>query len=184
MRTCSPVNYRFIMALLNAHVELLATLRACVGYLGEREQSGWWQSSFFDQGSSAFLTPVFARTHVLAQVCGVTRAAALVHDKWIGVGDAYHLFRLPEDIEQALHRALHEPALGERIAAITASQAAAADFLRGQGAPPAKPSQGPTRVGGAAELRKTNTWSAVAGLYARAFEGESPVYPFFADRKQ
>ena len=172
------------MALLNARVELLATLRACVGFLGERGQDRWWRSSFFDEASGAFLSPVFARTQTLAQVAGVTRAAALVHDKWIGVGDAYHLFRLPEDIEQAIHRALHEPALGERIAAITASKSAAADFLRDQGVPPTKPSQGPTRVGGIAELRKSGAWSNAAGLYARAFEGESPVYPFFADRTQ
>lgn len=169
-------------AMLNPRPEFLATLRATIGYLGEREQLAWWQSSFFDHGSSAFLTPVFARAHVLAQVAGVTRAAALVHDKWIGVGDAYHLFRLPEDLEQAIHRALNEPALGERIAAITASRAAAADFLRGQGAPPTKPSQGPTRVGAVADLRKAGAWSTAAGLYARAFEGESPSYPYFADR--
>jgi len=100
--------------MLNLRPEFLATLRATIGYLGEREQFAWWQSSFFDQGSSAFLTPVFARTHVLAQVAGVTRAAALVHDKWIGVGDAYHLFRMPEDVEQAIHRALHQPARPEQ----------------------------------------------------------------------
>ena len=32
-----------------------------------------------------------------------------------------------------------------------------------------------------AELRGSGS---LAGLYARAFEGESPVYPFFADRTQ
>lgn len=172
------------MALLTAHIELLASLRACVGFLGERGQDRWWRSSFFDEASGAFLSPVFARTQMLAQVAGVTRAAALVHDKWIGVGDAYHLFRLPEDVEQAIHRALHAPALGERIAAITASRTAAAEFLREHGAPPAKPSQGPTRLGAVADLRKAGAWASVAGMYARAFEGGSPVYPFFADRGQ
>jgi hypothetical protein len=170
--------------MLNPQFELLAMLRASVGYLGEREQFAWWQSSFFDQDSSSFLAPVFARTHILAQCAGVTRAAALVHDERIGVGDAYHLFRLPEDVEQGIHRVLHDAGLGERIAAITASRAAAADFLRGLATAQTKASVGPARVGGVLELRQKGAWSTVAGLYSRAFEGGSQVYPFFADRSR
>ena len=42
--------------------------------LGEREHFGWWQSSFFTQGSSAFLSPIFSRTQFLAQCNGMRRA--------------------------------------------------------------------------------------------------------------
>ena len=90
------------------HLVTLATLRILVGYLGEREQFGWWQSAFFAPGSQAFLAPLFARTQLLAQCNGVTRAACLIHDERIGVGHVYHLFRLPEDMEQGLHGILNE----------------------------------------------------------------------------
>ena len=82
----------------------LATLRLLVGFLGEKDHFAWWQSSFFAPGSNAFLAPVFPRTQLLAQYEGVTRAASLQHDDRIGVGDVCHLFRLPEDVEQGLHR--------------------------------------------------------------------------------
>src|SRR5579883_2609864 len=87
---------------------LLARLRILIGYLGESAQFGWWSSNFFGPGSKAFLSPVFARTSLLAQYHGVTAAAAKVHDEHIGVGRVYHLFRLPEDLEHALHVVLHD----------------------------------------------------------------------------
>ena len=53
------------------------TLRTVVGYLGEREQYAWWQSSFFGPGSKTFLAPVFGRTQVLAQCAGVTHGGGV-----------------------------------------------------------------------------------------------------------
>jgi hypothetical protein len=41
-------------------LDYLAKLRVVIGYLGEREQFGWWQSLFFSASSQAFLVPVFA----------------------------------------------------------------------------------------------------------------------------
>jgi len=67
-------------------IETLVKFRLAIGYLGEREQFGWWQSSFFTQGSDAFLTPIFGRTKALAQCNGVTQAAAIIHDERIGTG--------------------------------------------------------------------------------------------------
>lgn len=58
----------------------LAQLWAAVGFLGERDQHGWWQSTFLSAGSKPFLAPVFGRTLALAQCAGATRAAAIVHD--------------------------------------------------------------------------------------------------------
>ena len=50
-------------------------LRLLVGYLGEKEQFGWWQTSLLRHDSRSFLTPVFARTSKLAQYHGVREAA-------------------------------------------------------------------------------------------------------------
>ena len=121
----------------------LVTYRLLVGYLGEKEQYGWWQSSFFTQGAGAFLTPLFPRTQMLAQCNGVTQAAALVHDERIGVGHVYHLFRRPEDLEQSI-RHLRETTEGakaivERVSKVVGvgSQASRADE---QPKPPPLPS--------------------------------------------
>src|SRR5690349_14523885 len=103
-------------------LEALATLRTVVGYLGEREQYSWWQSSVFAPAGRAILAPVLGRTQALAQYAGVRRAAALVHDERIGVGRVFHLFRLPEDVEQALHHVVQTPSVRQRIIAYVAHQ--------------------------------------------------------------
>lgn len=83
-----PCIQRHMANMETTQLQQLAILRTVVGYLGERDQSAWWQSSFFGPSSRAFLQPIFARTELLAQYNGVTRAAALVHDDRIGVGQA------------------------------------------------------------------------------------------------
>ena len=80
--------------------------RVLVGYLGEHRQANWWSSSFLGRSSEAFLTPIFGNAVANARVVGVTEAARRVHDDAIGVGRTFHLFRLPETLEQELHRTL------------------------------------------------------------------------------
>ena len=162
-------------------IESLALYRAVIGYLGEREQFGWWQSSFFTQGSSAFLSPVFGRTQLLAQCNGVTRAAALVHDERIGVGNVYHLFRLPEEFEQGIHQALQDAQLGAGVQKIIANKDTALDNLRKSSATPNQPGIGPTRVGNIRALRDQETWNFVAGLYLFSFETQKEILPYFAN---
>ena len=108
-----------------AFIESLSTLRTVVGYLGEREHFNWWPSAFLSAGSHAFLAPVFGKTQLLAQVSGVTQAAALHHDERIGVGHVYHLFRLPEDMEQKIHRVLHDRTVEAQIEKVIASEESA-----------------------------------------------------------
>ncbi len=81
-------------------------LRVLVGYLGEHHQANWWSSSFLGHSSEAFLAPIFGNAAANARVVGVTEAARRVHDDAIGVGRTFHLFRLPETLEQELHRTL------------------------------------------------------------------------------
>ena len=165
-------------------IDLLAALaqyRMVIGYLGEKERYGWWQSSFFTQGSSAFLSPLFGRTQLLAQCNGVTQAAALMHDERIGVGNVYHLFRLPEELEQSIHQALHNAQLGETIQKIISSKDFALDYLRKNSATPDKPGIGPTRVGNINALREQKAWNDVAGLYLSAFEEQNEIFPYFTN---
>lgn len=161
-------------------IEALALLRTVVGYLGEREQYGWWQSAFFGAGSKAFLAPVFGKTQMLAQCNGVTRAAALVHDERIGVGHVYHLFRLPEDMEQSLHRALHEPAFVNRITQVVTNKATALAELEAMSKASGADSIGPTRLGDIQKLRTFDLWAVAAAHYGQAFARGSQIYPYFS----
>ena len=163
-------------------VTTLVTLRFVVGYLGERAQFAWWQSAFLAPASGAFLTPLFARTQALARCTGVTQAATLVHDDRIGVGDVYHLFRLPEDMEQAIHRALQGREQDAARLALVADQATALAHLQGLATATADGVVGPTWVGGTAALRDNKAWRRVAGHYAQAFAQRSEIFPYFADR--
>lgn len=162
-------------------LDILAQYRMVVGYLGEKEQFGWWQSSFFTQGNQAFLTPLFGRTRTLAQCNGVTHAAALVHDERIGVGHVYHLFRLPEDMEQGIHRVLHDPAWAQTLQQAIARPETALDYLRKSAGSRELTEVGPVRVGNIAALRDMTTWQTVAGAYRFAFEQGTLVCPYFTD---
>jgi hypothetical protein len=80
-------------------------LRLAVGLLGEQEQSGWWPSRFLGRHAHAFLNPIFGGKTRMAQYHGVIEAACRIHDERIGVGRVFHLFRLPETIEQQMSNA-------------------------------------------------------------------------------
>ena len=86
----------------SAYLLRMLNLRLIVGYLGERSQFGWWATAFFDASSRAFPEPVFVKTRHLAKYHGVVEAARQLHDGHLSVA-AYHLFRLPEELEQDLH---------------------------------------------------------------------------------
>lgn len=153
-----------------------------IGFLGERETYGWWQSSFFSRSSDVFFAPLFGRTQRLAQYYGVTRAATLAHDDSIGVGSVYHLFRLPEDMEQALHRAFQTPIPTNPIALLTTDREAALAWIRAEADLPSSPRVGPTRAGNVQDLMTPAAWRAALGQYALAFEQNFKVFPYFADQ--
>ena len=158
-------------------IELLSRLRLAIGYLGEREQFGWWQSSFFIRGSSAFLSPLFARTQVLAQCNGVTKVASIIHDERIGVGNVYHLFRLPEEIELNIHKKLHEFKPEDTFT----TKESALDYLRKHSIKSDQSSVGPTRVGNKKSLYELRSWQLLSGLYLFAFEKRVEIYPYYSE---
>ncbi len=160
----------------------LAELRVVVGFLGEQAQFGWWRSAFFSSSSEAFLTPIFARTKILARCNGVTQAAALVHDERIGVGHVYHLFRLPEDLEQGLYQTLLEPEFGAKLMGLAVAQPEALAWLEQHANTTQHSGAGPVRVAGLADLREPASWREVAGHYWAAFKAHTETLPYFADR--
>ncbi len=163
-------------------LEMLVCLRVAVGFLGEKDQSDWWGSSFFSKSAVSYLSPLFPRTQLLSQATGVTAAASILHDERIGVGQVFHLFRLPEDLEQALHRVLSVPSTLSKITPLIASSESAMEGLKGIGATKTKPTTGPVRVGNLDNLRDTSTWKTVAAIYADAITSDRQSFPYFADQ--
>src|SRR5690606_19463731 len=80
----------------------LLELRTLVDVLEERAQCDWWPTALYEASSRLFLETVFTKTYRLAQYHGVLEAARRLHDEHLSVG-SYHLFRLPEEVEQDLH---------------------------------------------------------------------------------
>ena len=160
--------------------ESIATLRLTVGFLGEQTQAAWWSSAFLGASSKPFLSPIFPKTSVLAQCRGVTEAAARVHDERIGVGNVFHLFRLPEDFEQAVHRLLEQEEPTQRLSMAVKDKESALASLNMLSAKKLLLGTGPVRVGRAVDLNKPDSWRVVAAHYAAGFQASSGVFPFFS----
>lgn len=161
---------------MNIHDQLI-TLRFTIGYLGEKSNLNWWNSEFMSSASDSFISPIFNRSTQLAKYNGVKEAAALKHDEYIGVGLVYHLFRLPEMIEQQLHERVLEDM--KRFNFTTNEEAFAeleklCDGINEKG-------EGPVYIGTLEQVKLEATIQKVAALYHSAFKSELKVYPYFKE---
>ena len=162
-------------------LEFIATLRCAVGLLGEKDHASWWSSAFFSSASETFISPLFPRTGLLARCHGVTAAAMRVHDERIGVGEVFHLFRLPEDMERGVHELLQDNEKTKGIQEQLTDASSARAFL--ERSDPVEADVGPTLIADIAGLRKQQNWQTVAAKYAAGFRNESEVFPYFTDGK-
>ena len=160
-----------------SYLPKLLQMRLLVGFLGERAQFAWWPTAFYETSSRLFLEPVFAKTSRLAQYHGVLEAAQRLHDEHLSVG-SYHLFRLPEEIEQDLH-AIMQSSVGEEFASQAPQiKEAALDALKRLAATSVTSSVGPTAVGSIKHLDSADFLKAVAGAYLSAFSQNAKTYPY------
>lgn len=160
-----------------SYLRTLLHMRVLVGFIGERAQCAWWPTAFYGASSRPFLEPVFSKTSSLAQYHGMLEAARRLHDEHLSVG-SYHLFRLPEEVEQDLH-AMMQSNTGEELASYSLqSKEAALDALKQLAATTSMPSVGPTAVGSIKELDCTETLMAIAATYLSAFTLNTKSYPY------
>ncbi|WP_448111313.1 BrxE family protein [Pseudomonas lini] len=160
-----------------SYLPTLLQMRLLVGFLGERAQCAWWPTAFYEASSRIFLEPVFSKTSRLAQYHGVLEAARRLHDEHLSVG-SYHLFRVPEEVEQDLH-AIVQSIVGEEIASqAPQSKAAALDALKRLAATSDASSVGPMAVGSIKDLDSTDTLKAIAAAYLSAFTQNAQTYPY------
>ena len=161
----------------NSNLSALLRLRLLVGYLGERAQHAWWPTAFYEASSRLFLEPVFSRTPRLAQYQGVLEAARRLHDEHLSVG-SYHLFRLPEEVEQDLHHLVQRPEAGEFSLQEMRSKDAALGRLKDLAGAVSVTSVGPTAIGNIGDLDSPNTVRAIAAAYLSAFSQDAKAYPY------
>jgi len=161
----------------------IARLKLLIGFLGEQNQFNWWPSAFFTPSSSAFLAPVFGKTAFAAQYHGVQEAASRVHDEHIGIGRVYHLFPLPEHIEQALFNSLQDKVLVDSVRDQLQSQDRALENLTTLADSLSVCAEGPVLIGDIDELMNGKNLGLLAHYYLSAFTGNTKTYPYYLDKK-
>ena len=155
----------------------LLEIRLVVGFLGEHSQYAWWPTAFYGPSSRLFLGPVFAKTSCLAQYHGVLEAARRLHDEHLSVG-SYHLFRLPEELEQDLHAIAQGPDGEELATKSLQSKEAALNALKRLSAAKVSTGVGPTSVGSIKDLKSTEALQTIAATYLSAFSQNAKTYPY------
>lgn len=156
-------------------IHRLTQLRCIVGYLGEKNQYGWWQSSFYSSQIDSFLTPVFPRTIQLAKYRGVSAAAQLVHDELVGKG-SYHMYRLPDMWERSAAEVANDLDVSEFVS----SAEAALNRLRDL-SDVGESREGPVTLGEFSDDVVEQFIAGAAGHYLRAFESDYRTYPYLRD---
>ena len=162
---------------MNPSLLTILQLRLLVGFLGERSQHGWWPTSFFGDYSMRSLEFVAPKTASLAQYHGAVEAARRLHDEHLSVG-SYHLFRLPEEVEQDLH-ALVQSAQGATVIGELPkdTETALASLAKMANAGVAA-AEGPVSLGSISALSEPDTAKAFAGVYLKALSANVKAYPY------
>ena len=164
------------------HIYDLLLLRTLVAALGERATPQWWRTQFLTDVGLRTLTRVFPRTASAAALNSVVIAARVDHDKRIGIGRRYHLFRLPSNTEQAMAMQLTTPAFSMRMIDIVSRGRddlirQIAEMAHGRNEVAA---DGPVRVGATANIHRDGI-ERLAAEYQRSLETNRRAFPYFDD---
>jgi len=120
---------------------------------------------------------VFSKTSRLAQYHGVTEAARRLHDEHLSLG-SYHLFRLPEELEQDIHALMQSPD-GENLAiGLPQTKGDALNAMTVLTPNPAKLAEGPKLVGSIDDIESQNAIQLFAAAYLSAFQHNLKTYPY------
>ena len=165
------------MASTNTGIAELLRLRLIVAALGERLPKPWWRCQFLSVTGLRFMERVFPRRFTAAALESATVAARRDHDANIGAR-SYHLFRLPPHLEDQLIEALADDGLNADD--LPDSAEGIMDRLTQLGSEAGLPSgSGPKSLGGVNQVLKPAVLGSIAGLYARAAQEETRIYPYF-----
>ena len=162
---------------MNSYLIRILQLRLLVGFLGERSQHGWWPTSCFGDYSMRSLEFVAPKTASLAQYHGVIEAARRLHDEHLSVG-SYHLFRLPEEVEQDLHALVQTTQGAAIISELPKDKETALASLATMSNAGVKAAEGPVSVGSISALSEPDIAKSIAGVYVNALSVNVKAYPY------
>lgn len=151
-----------------------------VAALGERVTPPWWRTQFLTDAGLRAISRILPRTAASAAVRSACVAACSEHDRLIGVGMRYHLFRLPAELEQVIDSHLSDPA---REAALSALLKGGTDYLIGElqrlaGERVASAGEGPVSVGSADHLLTGRAVAEFAAHYGASFAKAQHRFPY------
>lgn len=160
----------------------LLKMRIVIGYLGEKKQFSWWTSALFEPSSSFFLEPVFPKTSFLAQYMGVVEAARKLHDEHLS-GGSYHIFRLPEVLEEDLYKLMlnKQENYVKFIQAIKCKEDALS-VLEASAVPNQKVNEGPFLIEPLKDNKSVESLKQIAVVYFAAFKNNIKTFPYWTER--
>ncbi len=159
-------------------MQCICETRILVGFIGEKQQASWWESSFLSSSSRVFLGPIYPNSIDIAQYSGVCQAASIVHDEHIGISKHYHLYRLPDAIERVLFKCIQEHSVFDKMADFLKSTDAAVKRLKELGADAVKRSDGPVSAGQYSDNKLDALIQISRSHYISAFEGIYKTFPY------
>lgn len=161
----------------NSLIDKFITLRALAGFLGEKNQFGWWDTSLLDKTGQRFLEINFPRSSFSAGLTSVIEAAKQLHDSRIGKGHVFHLFRMPTAFEEKLFYrskgmtlSQFEPALDNKESALAA--------LKNMTQKQIASTDGPIHIGNLKNLLSESAIDTLAQHYFAAFDAGKKVFPY------
>lgn len=159
-------------------IRSICETRMLIGFLGEKKQASWWGSSFLSSSSKAFLLPICPNSFAVAQYSGVCQAAALIHDEHIGIGQHYHLYRLPDSIERSLFKCMQDHAFSEKLSSHLLTIDVAMNRLKDLGMEPIDRADGPIVVGDYSDKKLDALFRVSRSHYLDAFITDYKTFPY------
>ena len=167
-------------------VRRLALVRALVAGLGERLTPPWWRSQFLTDVGLRGTSKIFPRTVTSTAISSTVIGARGDHDKRIGVGRRYHLFRLPADLEPLVVDTIKTDSFSAEAASLlgrpsNALMTALAALAEGG---EAKPSEGPIGLGAPERILEGQGVAEMAAYYHMAIETGHRIFPYFEEKEK
>ena len=164
--------------MVNDTIKIICESRLLIGFLGEKHQAGWWDSSFLSKSSISFLAPVYPNSILSAQYYGVCQAASKVHDEHIGLGRNYHLYRLPDSIERLLAKTLQDKEFSSLISNNISEKNSVMSRLIGFCGVTVDLAEGPIAIGDFSDDTLDGLIRKSLSYYLKAFENNCKSFPY------
>ncbi len=156
----------------------IVTLRILIGFLGEKSQYNWWDTNFLSKTGRQFLAINFPRSTFAAGCNSVSEAAKRIHDKRIGKGSVYHLFRFSTSIENLIHKCLISTDYGELFSHLKDKDTVLKELQKFISSTITAP-EGPVQIGTSKNMLSDFAIDELARHYHDAFSRGKQCFPYF-----